>query len=108
MVKGIYQLPPCTLIELRHSSIWWLEGIELINNGFAHAKVGDLHMRGVQCVDDIWDNENHRFSHGTRLKLNSNSPILTMTIGSHRLLKLLTNGDSCLKKIQRLLIQVNG
>ena len=31
MVKGLYQIPPRTRLELLHSNIWWLEGIELIN-----------------------------------------------------------------------------
>lgn len=49
------------MMELLHSNIWWLEGLELINNGFAYAKAHDLYCRGIQCVDDIWDTENCTF-----------------------------------------------
>jgi hypothetical protein len=44
MVKGIYQLPPYTLLELLHSNIWWLEGLELINNGFTYIRARELYI----------------------------------------------------------------
>lgn len=57
MVRGIYQLPPRTLIELLHSSILWSEGIEFINNGFSQNKALELYKNGIQYVNAIWDNE---------------------------------------------------
>lgn len=32
MVKGTYQLPPCTLSGLLHSNVWWSVGLDLIDN----------------------------------------------------------------------------
>lgn len=61
MVKGLYQLPPCTRMELLHSNIWWSDGVELINKGFTYAKGIDLYRNGIQCVDDVWDIESRKF-----------------------------------------------
>lgn len=59
MVKGIYQLPPRTFLELLHSNIWWSKSLELINNNFTYVRAHELHCKGIQCVDDVWDNEYH-------------------------------------------------
>ena len=61
MVKGLYQIPPRTRMELLHSNIWWSEGVELLNKGFDCHKGLTLHRKGVGCVDDIWDSNNHNF-----------------------------------------------
>ena len=61
MVKGIYQLPPCTRMELLHSNIWWSDGVQLINNGFTYARGLELFRKGIQCVDDAWDSEQGDF-----------------------------------------------
>lgn len=61
MVKGVYQLPPHTLMELLDSSIWWSMGLELINNNFTYARAHELYHKGIQRVHDIWDSENHAF-----------------------------------------------
>lgn len=57
MVKELYQLPPRTRMELLHSNMWWLDGVELLNKGFTYAKGLNLYCKGIQCVNDIWDNE---------------------------------------------------
>jgi hypothetical protein len=61
MVKDTYQLPTCTLMELLHSNIWWLDGLELIDNGVTYARAHELYRKGIQCVDDIWDSEHRTF-----------------------------------------------
>ena len=53
MVKGTYQLPPRTRMELLHSNIWWSDGVELINKGFTYEKCCTLYSKGIQCVDNI-------------------------------------------------------
>lgn len=61
MVKGTYHLPPCTLMELLHSNVWWFDGMELIVNGFTYVGALELYRNGIQCVDDIRDNEHRTF-----------------------------------------------
>lgn len=34
MIKGNYQLPPHTFMELLYSNVWWLDGLEIINIGY--------------------------------------------------------------------------
>lgn len=53
MVKGIYQIPLHTQMELVHSNIWWSDGVELFNKGFTYSKGLNLYHKGIQCVDDI-------------------------------------------------------
>ena len=31
MVKGIFQIPPHTRMELLHANVWWSEGLDLID-----------------------------------------------------------------------------
>lgn len=38
MVKGIFQIPPRTRIELLHPNIWWSNGLDIINQGFSYSK----------------------------------------------------------------------
>ena len=47
MVKGIYQLPPHTRMELLHSNIWWSDGVELFKNGFIYGKGFKLYYKGI-------------------------------------------------------------
>lgn len=65
MVKGMYQLPHRSRMELLHSNIWWSDvwsdGVELLNKGFTNAKGLNLYQNGVQCIDDIWDGEQQNF-----------------------------------------------
>lgn len=61
MVRGAYWLLSCTLTELLQCNIWWLEGLELINNGFTNNKALELHCKGIQQVGDIWDKDYHTF-----------------------------------------------
>lgn len=61
MVKGIYQLPPCTRMELLHSNVWLFEGLDLINQGFTSCKGLNLYRKGIQFVDDVWDSETRDF-----------------------------------------------
>lgn len=48
-------------MELLHSNIWWLDGVELLNKGFTHAKCRSLYHKSTKCVDDIWVNEQTNF-----------------------------------------------
>lgn len=52
---------PRTQMELLHLNIWWSNMVELINNRFTYTKVLDLYCKGIQCVDDMRDNEQRRF-----------------------------------------------
>lgn len=61
MVKGTYQLPPRTKMELLHSNIWWSEGVDLLNKGIDYAKCMHLYRKGIRCVDDVWDSTQHEF-----------------------------------------------
>jgi hypothetical protein len=61
MVKGLYQIPPRTRLELLHSNIWWSEGLELINKGFDHDRGRQLFRQGVRRVEDIWDDTQQNF-----------------------------------------------
>ena len=61
MEKGIYQLPPCSRMELLYSNIWWSDGVDLLNNGFECAKGLEFYRNGIKCVDDIWDNVQRNF-----------------------------------------------
>ena len=55
MVEGIFQLPPRMRMELLHANIWWSEGLDLLNQGFTYSKGLTLYHKGIQCVDDVWD-----------------------------------------------------
>lgn len=68
MVKGIYQLPPRTRMELLHSNIWWSDGVELIGNGFTYSKGLELYCKGIHCVNDVWDSEQQIFLTWDRTK----------------------------------------
>lgn len=57
MVKGVYQLPSRPMMELLHANIWWLEGLDFINQGFTYSKDLILYRKGIQCEDDVWDSE---------------------------------------------------
>ena len=61
MVKGIYQIPPCTRMKLLISNIWWTEGVELLKQGFSLEKGVYLYRKVVRNVDDIWDGEHRNF-----------------------------------------------
>jgi hypothetical protein len=61
MVKGLYQIPPRTRMELLHSNIWWSDGVELLKRGFTYAKGLHLYRKGIQCVDDVWDSTQQDF-----------------------------------------------
>ena len=47
MAKGMYQLPPCTLMVLLLSKVWCLVGLKLINNGFTYASAHELYRKGI-------------------------------------------------------------
>ena len=68
MVKGVYQLPLRTRMELLHSNIWWSDGVELIKNGFPYTRGLELYRKGIQCVDDVWDSEQRNFLSWERAK----------------------------------------
>ena len=68
MVKGLYQLPPRTRMELLHSNIRWSEGVDLINKGFPYAKGLHFYRQGIHCVDDVWDSNSHEFITWERAK----------------------------------------
>lgn len=38
MVKGIYEIPSRTQMELLHVDMWWYEGVDFINQGFTYPK----------------------------------------------------------------------
>lgn len=44
-----------------HSNIWWLEGLDLIGNVLSYARAHALCWKGIQFVDDIWDNRARNF-----------------------------------------------
>jgi hypothetical protein len=50
MAKRIYQLPPCSRMELFHSNIWWSDGVELLKNGFTYPRGLELYRKGIRCV----------------------------------------------------------
>lgn len=47
MVKGTYQLLLHMLMESLHSSVWWSNGFELIDNGFTYARAQKLYYKGI-------------------------------------------------------------
>ena len=53
MMKGLYQLPPRSRIELLHSNFWWSKGVNLLKNGFTHSQCINLYKKGIKYVDDI-------------------------------------------------------
>jgi hypothetical protein len=57
MMRGVYQISPCTRMELLHANIWWFEGLDLIKLGFTYSKGLIMYRKGIQCVDDVWDSE---------------------------------------------------
>ena len=61
MVKGFYQIPPRTRMEVLNPNIWWTEGVELLNKGFAYHKGLNLYCKGIRNVDDIWDSNIQNF-----------------------------------------------
>ena len=61
MVKGVYQVSPCTRAELHNSNLWWSEGVEMLKKGFTYDKGLQLYRRGLRCVDDIWDTTEQNF-----------------------------------------------
>lgn len=61
MVKEFYQILPRTRIDLLHLNIWWLEGLQLINNGFTYEQGRLLYCKGIQRVEDIWDDNQQDF-----------------------------------------------
>ena len=68
MVKGLYQLPPRTRMELLHSNIWWSKGVDLINKGFSYDKGLHFCRQGIHCVDDVWDSNSQDFITWERAK----------------------------------------
>ena len=61
MVRGTYQLPRHTMMELLHSNIWWSEGVDLLNKRIDYTKGLHLYRKGIRCVDDIWDSNQQEF-----------------------------------------------
>ena len=61
MVRGTYQLPPRTKMELLHSNIWWSECVELLEKGIDYDRGLHLYRKGIWCVDDVWDSSEHEF-----------------------------------------------
>jgi hypothetical protein len=61
MVKGLYQIPPRTRLELLHFNLWWSEGLELINKDFDQDRGCQLFRQGVWRVEDIWDGAQQNF-----------------------------------------------
>ena len=61
MVRGTYQLPPRTRMELLHLNIWWSEGVELLEKGIDYARGLHLYCKGIRCVDDVWDSSEQEF-----------------------------------------------
>lgn len=83
MVKGLYQIPPRTKMEVLNSNIWWSEGVELLTKGFEYHKGINLYQKGIICVDDIWDSYNKISTHGKEHKRNSNLGIRSRVIGKN-------------------------
>lgn len=69
MVKGTYQICPCTSIALLHSNLWWFDKIELIGKGFTYSRAYELYQKNIQCVDDIWDNKHRTFCSGKKAQV---------------------------------------
>ena len=61
MVKGFYQIPPRTRNELLYSNIWWTEGLQLIDNRFSYEQGRQVYRKGIQRVEDIWDDTQQNF-----------------------------------------------
>ena len=62
MVRGTYQLPPRSRMELLHSNIWWSEGVELLEKGILeYARGLHLYCEGIRCIDDVWDSSEQEF-----------------------------------------------
>ena len=61
MVKGMYQIPPWTRMELLHSNLWWSDGVDLLKKGFTYLEGLEWHRKGIQVVDDIWDSGSKDF-----------------------------------------------
>lgn len=71
MVKGMYQIPPRTRMELLHSNLWWSDGVDLLKKGFTYLEGLEWHRKGIQIVDDIWVVEVRTLSHGETRKRGS-------------------------------------
>ena len=61
MGKGFYQILPRTRNELLHSNIWWTEGLQLIDNRFSYEQGRQVYRKGIQRVEDIWDDTQQNF-----------------------------------------------
>ena len=61
MVRGTYQLPPRTKMELLHSNIWWSEGVKLLEKGIDYTRGLHLYRKDIRCVDDVWDSSEQEF-----------------------------------------------
>ena len=61
MVKGLHQIPPRTRNELLDTNIWWTEGLQLIDNEFSYEQGRQFYRKGIQRVEDIWDDIQKKF-----------------------------------------------
>ena len=61
LAKNIYQLPPCTRMELLYSNIWWSDGVELLKEGCSYSRGLELYRKGIRRVDDVWDSNRKDF-----------------------------------------------
>ena len=75
MVRGTYQLPPRSRMELLHSNIWWLEGVELLEKGIdmLEASTYTVKESGASMMFGIARNKN--FSLGSEHKGSLSSQI---------------------------------
>ena len=48
-------------MELLHFNIWWSVGVAFINNGFTYDQGLELYRKGIQYVDDMWNNVQRNF-----------------------------------------------
>ena len=61
MVRGLYQIPPRSRMEVLNSNIWWTVGVELLNQGFTHQRGIYFYQKGIRSVDDMWDSNSQDF-----------------------------------------------
>ena len=81
MIKGLYQIPPCTQMKVLNSNIWWLEGVELLDKGLAYHKGINLYCKEMRCVEIYGIVIDKISTHGNKCKENLGSRIWTRLIG---------------------------
>jgi hypothetical protein len=77
MVYNTYQLPPKDLTAFLYANIWWL--VLLVSSIYARAE--ELYMKNIECVDDIWDSETKKSTHGRPPKIISSFYLMIWATG---------------------------